>query len=44
MGFSPVTGGGTITAHTHTNSSSDGGSLNQNSLILSAPLLPLVMS
>jgi hypothetical protein len=27
MGFSPITGGGSITAHTHTNASGDGGAL-----------------
>jgi hypothetical protein len=39
-----VTAGGTMTTHTHTNASSDGGSLDQNSLIFSSPLFAMVLT
>ena len=32
MGFSPVTAGSAITAHTHTNAAGDGGALNTSTL------------
>lgn len=35
MGFSPVIGGGTTTAHTHSNNAGDGGALSQNATIIS---------
>jgi len=45
MGFNPITGGGgTTSAHTHTNLASDGGSLDSNTLINNAKLYTLLVA
>lgn len=44
MGFNPITGGGGTSAHTHTNSSSDGGSLDSESLINNMKIYPILVA
>lgn len=44
MGFSPIVGGGTITAHTHTNAANDGGALNETTLFKDATLISWMVS
>jgi len=41
MGFNPITGGGTTSAHTHSNAASDGGSLDLTSTTIENTLNPL---
>lgn len=38
MGFSPITAGSSTTAHTHTNTIGDGGSLDSQTLLNNAKL------